>query len=323
MKKLTSKNTKAEMLESYNELVGKLNELQKKKDNPEEAIVKKEENRVVESADKLVELSILNPAITSQYEDLKKAIKVKENELKELFGIEKEANTLIGLLNTYKDKEIELEENFKARESKLIQALEDKREEINREIDKLNKEKVETLKTLKLQENELRNELKKERLRNEEEYKYELSRNKMKDKNDWEEEKIQREKDLAEKEALLQSKENDLDLKQEEFNKLKEQVEEIPVLIANAKNEGSLEKEKQLGREYGYKNSLAEKEREYETKALKEQVDRLKSDLDIRNKEKDILQEKLDKAYTEIREIATQTVKSSGGVKILSAEKDK
>ena len=323
MKNITNKNTKAEMIEAYNEAIERIKELEKQKNNPQAVALKKEEKRVVESADKLIGLSILSSDITSKYEDLKKAITLKETELKELFEIEKEANTLVALLNLYKDKEVELEESFKVKRLKLLQEFEDKKEEVDRDIDKLSKEKAETLKNLQNQEAELKAQLKKQREREEEEYKYELDRKKIKANNEWEEEKAKREKELADKEAVVSEREKVVEDKNNEIEELKAKVDEIPTLLEKAKVEGATEKEKELGREYGYKKSLAEKEHQYEVKSLVEKNERLEADLRRAISEKDVLQEKLDKAYAELRELATQTVKSSGGVKILSAEKEK
>lgn len=60
--------------------------------------------------------------------------------------------------------------------------------------------------------------------------------------------------------------------------------------------------------------------REYEQKALHDKVERLESDLSEAKNTIVTLQNKLDSAYVQMRELATDTVKSNGGVKILDRE---
>ena len=66
------------------------------------------------------------------------------------------------------------------------------------------------------------------------------------------------------------------------------------------------------------KSTLADKDYKNSIVRLEDKISYLEKELDISNKSVGTLQGKLDKAYTELRELATKTVESASGVKIIS-----
>ena len=72
-----------------------------------------------------------------------------------------------------------------------------------------------------------------------------------------------------------------------------------------------------LRKEYENKATLAEKDYSNTVARLEDKIVFLEKEIENSNKAVVALQNKLDKAYTEIREIATKTVESAGGVKII------
>jgi septal ring factor EnvC (AmiA/AmiB activator) len=72
-----------------------------------------------------------------------------------------------------------------------------------------------------------------------------------------------------------------------------------------------------LRREFEYKSALSEKDYKNTAERLDDKIKYLEKELDTANKSVATLQNKLDKAYAEIRELATKTVESASGVKII------
>ena len=71
---------------------------------------------------------------------------------------------------------------------------------------------------------------------------------------------------------------------------------------------------------WGFEKRAIEQKNEYEQKALNDKIKRLETDLTEAKDTIATLQEKLDSAYAQMRELATDTVKCNGGVKILDRE---
>lgn len=311
-KNLTERNTKQEFIEAYGDAKKRIEELEKMKDNPQAVIEKKEKEKVIKQSDVIAEKNILNPEIIEEYNTLKKGIEIEKNEFEELTKIKVEANTLTSLFNAYKDKEVALDIEYKQKQTEEQQTFNEVKFALSKELDKL-----------KLEKKEFEDALKKARIRDDEEYKYDLSRKKVKDDAEWKDIKTKREKELAEKEEVYKLKLKEITDKQAEFDKMKTEIEAFPIKLAEAKTEGATVKEKDLGRDYGYKKTMYEKESEYKVKGLDEKIARLEEDNQSLKAEKEALKVKLDEAYAKVQEIATQTVKSAGGVKILSNEKEK
>lgn len=312
LKNLTAKNTKQECIEAYNSARELIEELEKTKINPQAIIEKKEKEETIKQSDIIAEQNIINPSIIEEYNTLKKGIEFKKKEIEELTDIQAQANTLIALINASKDKEINLDTEYKQKKAYEQESFNLLKDSFEKEIEKLT-----------LQKKEKEEEIKKYRLRDEEEYKYNFIRQKTKDNTEWEDVKAKREKELAEKIEICKLKEKELSDKLSELEQMKAEIESFPNRLTEAKAEGASAKEREMAKEYGYKKLMYEKEWEYKVNVLEEKFGNIESlNISLKN-EKDVLQNKLDEAYGKIQLIATDTVKASGGVKILSNEKEK
>ena len=78
-----------------------------------------------------------------------------------------------------------------------------------------------------------------------------------------------------------------------------------------------------LQRDYGHKSALLEKDYQNSVARLEDKLSFLEKELDSSTKAGVALQNKLDKAYMEIRELATKTVESASGVKIIGNTESK
>ena len=195
------------------------------------------------------------------------------------------------MINAYKEKNEELKEAQAAKEAEIEAELGEKKDTLRAEIESLKQQKQEIIDSINAEAKARENEIKLTRSREEDEYTYNLKRSRKAEK--WEDEKAAREKILELRETAALEKETELNAKADHVKELEAKVEEIPTLIAAATEEG-VKKGK----------ADADKSNAFEVRALK----------------KDELQQKLDDAYAQMRELAAKTVESTGGVKILNGQ---
>ena len=319
-KTVNAKSTKQEIFDAYTEIKKKFDSLDAMKDDPNSALKKAEDERISQSAEKMIGLGILNQEIVTQYNDLQKNIEEKKNTLKELYGIEAEANSMVALINAHKEKEIELKEKYAEMEASLKADISEKKANLQAEIDELVKLKNEELAAKRKENADLQKLLKVERDREEEEYEYNLKRSRKQENDKWNDEKSLREKQLAEKEASVSLRETTVSSQESYISELEKKVSEIPTLIETANKEGIKKGEADAGKSYAFEKRAIETKNQYEQQSLKDKIDRLEKDLVSAREANEVLQDKLDAAYAQMKELASETVKSTGGVKILDRE---
>ena len=305
MAEITMKSTKAEIMEAYKAAVEKLDTRDRMIDDPAKEAAKAKKVEVIESADKTAKEDIFNPEIIKKYNDLTEAITMKQIELDDLYGIEAKANAMAAMINAYKEKNEELKEAQAAKEAE-IEALKQQKQEI---IDSINAE-------AKARENEI----KLTRSREEDEYTYNLKRSRKAENDKWEDEKAAREKILELRETAALEKETELNAKADHVKELEAKVEEIPTLIAAATEEGIKKGKADADKSNAFEVRALKKDAEYQKQLLEDKNERLAEDLANARAEKVELQQKLDDAYAQMRELAAKTVESTGGVKILNGQ---
>ena len=319
-KTITMKSTKAEIMEAYEAVKKKLDDVEMSKDDPTVALEVAKKVKKAESADNLIGLGILNEDIVASYEDLMDTIADKKSELKDLYGIEVEANSLVALINASKDKKRELEETTAARLQELEDEYAKKKIALDEEYDVLKREKQEEIKQLDESYEEAMDLAEKKRKRQEEEYAYETQRKRMKENDEWEDEKTRREKAMAERERELDIREEAVIEAEDHINSLEEQVKNMPDQIDEAYTNGCEKGKKDTERSKAIEINALKTKHEYELSNLEAQKARLEEDLAVAREENKVLQSKLDGAYAQMRELAADTVKNAGGVKILDRE---
>ena len=320
MSKITMKSTKQEIMEAYEEAMKKIAESESGKDDPVAAAKAENDKKIIESADTVAEGSILNPVIIERYENLKTAIEMKNKELQELYGIETKANSLVAMINAYKDKEIELKDKYNAKTKELDDEFTKKELILKDEIASLEKSKEDLINKIQNESNELTKSLNKKHKREEEEYEYNLKRSRKVENDRWEDEKAAREKELTEREAAVKADEAELADRTSYIEELEKKVEEIPDLIQDAKDKAFADGKAKADKSNAFEVRALKQQNDYNTQILEDKVDRLYSEVDSLKAEKANLQAKLDDAYAQMRELAAETVKSTGGVKILSGQ---
>ena len=229
-------------------------------------------------------------------------------------------NSLVAIINAHKDKEAELKEKFKAEEATLMADMAAQEEALNSDIKELEKKKEDLIAATKAEHDELKKELDKQRKREAEEYNYDLKRARQLEEDKWTDEKNAREKELTEREAVVRADEQELAEKTAYIEELEQKVEEIPTLVQEATEEGVKKGKVDADKSNAFEVRALKQKNDYDVQILEDKVNRLELEVDSLRNEKADLQMKLDDAYAQMRDLAAETVKSTGGVKILNGQ---
>lgn len=320
MAEITMKSTKAEIMEAYKAAVEKLDTRDRMIDDPAKEAAKAKKVEVIASADKTAKEDIFNPEIIKKYNDLTEAITMKQIELDDLYGIEAKANAMAAMINAYKEKNEELKENQAAKEAEFDLRMKEKKEALESEIADLEQHKKDVMNSIDVEAAAKIKEIEQARKRDEEVYTYNLNRSRKIENDKWEDEKADREKILELRETAALEKEIELNAKADHVKELEAKVEEIPTLIAAATEEGIKKGKADADKSNAFEVRALKKDAEYQKQLLEDKNERLAEDLANARAEKVELQQKLDDAYAQMRELAAKTVESTGGVKILNGQ---
>jgi hypothetical protein len=303
---ITLKNTKAEILEALNEALDREKNIAKMKYEPEKEEKKQKVEKAIEVSKENVEQKIFSEELNNKFKDLENAIQAEEEKLKELYGVENELNNFVIVVNAGKDYMAELEIKKKVKTEELNNSIKELEEQYKIKKEELEKEYDAKAKALKI-----------ERDREIEEYNYKSKREREISNNKWEDEKRERENNLAKKETEVTELLAEAESNAEHIKELESKVNEIPLLLEKEYTRGRKEVTGELEKEHKYATELLKKDFQNTIDRQNDKIELLKEEVEKSNAEKSSLQEKLDQAYNQIKEMATKTVEATGGVKIL------
>jgi len=303
---ITLKNTKAEILDALNEALEREKNMAKMKYEPEKEEKKQKVEKAIESTRESVEKKIFSEELNNKFLDLETAIKAEEEKLKELYGVEKELNNLIIVVNAGKDYMAELENNKRVKTEELNNSIKELEEQYKVKKEELEKEYETKTKALKL-----------ERDRELEEYTYKTKREREIANNKWEDEKAERENILAKKEEEVTILLEEAEEKAEQIKELENKVNDIPALLEKEYARGRKEAMAELEKDHKFATELLKKDFQNTIDRQNDKIESLKEEVQKSSEEKKSLQEKLDLSYNQIKEMATKTVEATGGVKII------
>jgi len=309
---ITMKNTKAEMMDALKSALERAEALEKGRLNPERIEKEKTEKRAVESTKESVGQNIFSVELNNKFKDLQLAISSEESRLQELYGVSSQLQKLALIIETGREQQTQIEHENNEKLETAKAALESLRAEYAGKKADLQEEYDNMAKKLKM-----------ERTREAEEYQYNNKREREKENNAWEDEKIARESALSKKETQAQGILTEAEAKAQHIASLESKVEGIPALVEAEKKSAVDLAVSQIVKEYEHKTALADKDFQNTLMRQNDKIAYLEKELDVLNKTNTNLQDKLDKAYTELRELATKTVESASGVKIISGTGDR
>lgn len=321
--KITPKTTKAELLEIIKQQEEIIKQKESLVDDPVKEQRKINDERVLKSAAENIDSGLFSEELKSKYNDVIAATSLQEKRLKELYEIEAKAQTLTAIINAFKVKNEELERSFADKKAVLEKDYENKKEEVAACEEKLLLDYKKKKEELEDDFKQVRDNSNKQHIRAEEEYEYDLSRKKQEDADKWNDEKTAREKLMAEKETDLKARMLEFAEKEAYLKNLEEQVAGFPDKLKEAETAGKEKGKADADKSHVFEVRAIKNEYEYRVKTLQDILDTqatLISDLTERN---EALENKLDASYAQMRELAADTVKSTGGVKILSSDVNK
>lgn len=303
---ITTKNTKAEILDALKDALKRAELAEKGRLNPEKEEKERNDKRAIESAKKAVEQNIFSQELNQKFTDLQAAIAAEENRLQELYGMGREVQKLALVIEAGRERIAEIEA-----------AKSEKEETAKKNLERMNAEYGQRSAELQTEHDRYIKNQKMERTRENEEYQYNLARTHERENNAWTDERAARELELQKREAQATTLLAEAESKTGYIRSLEEKAESIPNLIAAERASAIAATTETLEREYAHQSALAEMERQNAVARLEDKVAFLEKEIDGSTKAVSMLQGKLDKAYSEIRDLATKTVESAGGVKII------
>jgi len=322
-------NTKKEMLDAYNALLKGFKEKKEAELKPEKKIEEKKAKEVVGMADSLstegvakgignlkleigkmlTEISDRMEGEVNKFRGIQKAIEVKEKEFQELFEIERSAETLAALLES---------QNLKRREFELGMA--ERKEKLNEEIETTRAEWEKEEKDYEAEIKKRDAEEKKRREREKEEFTYNFNREQQLARDEFEDEKLNLEKELQVKkervEKELAEREKRIAENEEELSELRKQVGDFPEEMAVAVDKAIKETAARINLESKNKVELLNKEFEGERKVLTTRIDSLEKTVKAQSEQISNLSQQLEKAYQKVQDIAVKAVEGSSGVNL-------
>ena len=327
MPKVTKTNTKQELLDAYTELLALHQKQEESELNPEKITTRKKEAELFTKVDKQSGDSVasqihnlknslgkmLNQILQdiegelSRYQQAKEAVALKEKEIQELYGVEKQAATL----------------------ASLIEAQNKKRQDFEGEIELMKKSWEKEQQDYQLKLKEEREEERKKRSREKEEYVFNFEREKQKSLSLFEDEKEKTKKELTtlketELKKLEDAKKNldekfqDLHNREKNLSELNAKVEKFPAELSEAVSKAVEHTRENLTREFQNNENLLRKEYEGQKNLSESKINLMEATIKEQKLQIDKLAKNLQEAYDKIQQIAVKTVEGQSGKNLLS-----
>ena len=309
---ITMKNTKAEILDALEAARRRADAAEKGRLNPEKTEKVAAEKRAITSAQKAIEQNIFSVELTNKWNDLQTAISAEEARIQELYGVSRELQKLALVIESGNERLSAIEAEKTA-----------KTEEAQASLERLRLEYTQKKAELQAEYDEAAKRLKQDRTREQEEYQYTQTRTRAKENNTWDDEKATREAELAKTETRISELLAEVEAKAEHTRALESKVDGIPAMLEAEKAAAIEATTAALLKDHEHKAALLAKDAESTVARLNDKVAYMEKELGLAAKTNIDLQSKLDKAYAEMKELATKTVESASGVKILGAPENK
>ncbi len=309
---VSSKNTKKEILDAYEELKQQLQE--KKKEVPGSEPQEAPKTRVVEEAsgiqpDKIMKdisnlkiglsqsLDKVEEALIEEHKKLSgvsEAIRLEKENLQNIYQIKAEADSLAALIAAHKEKKQELEQEVKEKR----EAWEKEKQQFELEL-KEGKERI-----------------RKEREREEDEYIYNRNQKRKKEEDTYNEKVVKQEKELKEKreafEKEMQEREADIKASEEELKDLRKKAEQFPAQLEEAVKQKEKEISERLTSDFKHEKDLLEKEYQGELKLLNQTIKSLQDKIRDQDNMMNQLYKKVENADKNVKDIVLKAIEGSG-----------
>ena len=328
---ISLKNTKQEILESYENIKKELEEKEKQSLNADKIIQERQNTETVKKSDKLIEeninekINLLKADIINSlnelseklsqaeidYKNLKSSIGVKDNYLKEIYGIEHSALSLASLIEANNFKKTQFEKEYLDRKNILESELEELRKKIENEK-----------KSYEILTKEKENEFKIYWDRKKEEFEYNFKReseqklNSLGDdlknlKRSIEEEKEKFQKEIFEKNKALEERDRKITEKEQTYAELAEKTAAFPTKLESEVSGAVKSTTEKLKSEFALGKELILKEYEGKLNVLNTKIESLEKIIEEQNKYISVLTAQHEKAYMQVQQIATSAIQGN------------
>jgi len=263
---------------------------------------------IVKNIDSLEEKLI---AEYKRFVELQQAIDVQASSLKEIYGIQAEAESLTALINAQNEKKDAFEIEMERRKDELDAVMNETKQRWKKE-----QEEYEAAR----KENEAL--LKKGRQREEEEYAYNLQLVRKKDADAYATKKATLEKELMEKKIAvdneLSEREAAVASREKELDDLRLRVEAFPKELEKAVKETEKGVTEKIELRYKYQTDLAAKEIEGERKLNKQIISALEGKIKEQEEQVKQLIHKADDSVAQVQKIAVKAIEGASAQRVFA-----
>ncbi|MDY0077677.1 MAG: hypothetical protein RBR87_10410 [Bacteroidales bacterium] len=330
--KVSSTNTKAQILKAYEEVLKKLEE--KSEAKPKEVQQRKEAILTVESAQKNTDEKIIaditaiknsfveslekvQESLSNEYDklaEIQAAIKIEKKNLEDLYGLSTNADSFAAILLAQKESQHRFDEEMKSKKESLDAEIANTKLRWDKE--KAEKEALDKEEKLLLE---------KTRTREEEEYNYNLQQKRKKETDEYQLIKSQQEAELREKRIAFEKefaeREKSIVETETEYAALKKAAEQFPKELEKAIQNAQADLEKSLTTQFKYEKNLIAKETEGLIKLKDLQVSSLESKIKEMEERIKELGQKADTSEKSLKDIALKAIERSTKVHVVEKEK--
>jgi chromosome segregation ATPase len=240
----------------------------------------------------------------SKYRQVQQAIEAKQQELQDIYEVEKSALSLAALIEAQHQKRQQTEAELAAR-----------KEELTREIETL---RAEWGKEKKVHEAEIKERdtgEQKRREREKEEYLYAFQREQQLAREQFEDEKARLEREIAyrreQMERELADREKAIVEKETELSELRKQVSVFPKELQSAVSQAVREAVQRVESEAKNREELLKKEFDGERNVLNTRIEALEKTVAEQNEQIAKLSQQVEKAYSQVQDIAVKAIEGT------------
>jgi hypothetical protein len=249
--------------------------------------------------------------LVQRYVQLQRAIAVKNDELKEIYEIQRAATTLTALFEAHESKKAAMETELENERADLQKQIDETRvqweiERKQRDAENKEKDAAEA----------------KRREREKTEFTYAFSREQQQARDAFADETARTEKELAEKKAAFEKdfaqREKSLAAREQEAASLQARVEAFPRELDAAVAKATKDLSARLTQEYTSREELLKREHTGEKNVLTTRIASLEHTVQEQSQRLTSLLAQAEKAYAQVQEIAVRAVEGSAAAKQLA-----
>ncbi|MBN2001236.1 hypothetical protein JW935_27075 [candidate division KSB1 bacterium] len=324
-------STKKEMLQAYQDLVKHLEEKRVAEQKPEEKLTERKQQNAIKQANELFTAGVtksigelkseVNGLLASlsdkldaelqRYDQIKQAVAIRQQELEEIYEIQKQASSLSALIEAQRLRRESFETEMQEKKAALDTEISATRQIWQDEKKKHDEE---------IRERDARET--KDRERQKEEYQYKFNREKELARDAFEDEKAKQERELALKreqsEKELTERESVVVEREKSIKDLENRIQVLETEKKSAFDAAVKETTERLATEAKVREELVKQEFTGEKNVLNTRIQSLEQTVKEQRGQLDSLSKQLDKSMEKVQEIAVRAIEGSSHSRIVN-----